>query len=83
MKKVALSLPKFKMESNESLNDMLKSMGMSKAFSPSGDFAPMADTLPLPLFVSKDLQKTYIAVDEKGTESAAATEVLLPGGGAI
>lgn len=83
MKKVALSLPKFKMESNESLNDMLKSMGMSKAFSPSGDFAPMADNLPLPLFVSQVLQKTYIAVDEKGTEAAAATAVLLPGGGAI
>lgn len=80
MKKVALSLPKFKIESFYTLNDILKSMGMSKAFSPSGVFAPMTENSPLPLFVSQVLQKTYIAVDEKGTEAAAATVISVDAG---
>lgn len=50
-------------------------MGISRAFSEAGaQFGGMSPK-PEGLFIGVVLQKTFVAVDEKGTEAAAATVV--------
>ena len=62
------------------LKDILKSMGMRDAFSlPPADFSGMTGIKDL--FISNVLHKAFVAVDEKGTEAAAATAVISAGGG--
>jgi serpin B len=63
------------------LKDILKSMGMKDAFSlpPIADFSGM--TGKKDLFISNVLHKAFVAVDEKGTEAAAATAVIMMKGG--
>jgi serpin B len=70
-RKVVLSLPKFEMDYSTSLMPSLKGLGMGILFGKGADFGSMAD---LPLYVSEAVQKTYMKVDEEGTEAAAATE---------
>ena len=65
-----LALPRFKMEYEVLLNDPLKALGMRSAFSSAADFSAMADE---PLFVSEVKQKSYVDVNEEGTEAAAVT----------
>ncbi len=73
---VTLSMPKFKYESSISLGDILKKMGMSAAFDPNqADLSGMDGTRDL--FISDVLHKAYVSVDEKGTEAAAATAVVI------
>jgi serpin B len=67
-----LMLPKFKMEYAIGLNDPLKALGMKRAFDRDADFSGMADE---PLFISEVKQKSYVEVDEAGTEAAAVTTV--------
>ena len=61
-------LPKFKMEYAVRLNDPLTALGMKRAFGNDADFSALADE---PLFISEVKQKSYVEVDEKGTEAAA------------
>ncbi|KFR09245.1 Heterochromatin-associated protein MENT, partial [Nipponia nippon] len=68
---VDLYLPKFKMEERFDLTDSLVSMGMRSAFGGSADFSGMAEEGGMN--ISKILHKSVVAVDEKGTEAAAAT----------
>ncbi len=73
---VDLDLPKFKLSWESCLNDVLISLGMGVAFSPGGaDFSRIADVSPNNLYISKVLHKTFIDVNEEGTEAAAATSV--------
>ena len=75
---VQVALPKFTFESSFRLNDTLKAMGMKKAFDPnSADFSGM--TTDEPLFIGAVVHKTFVKVDEKGTEAAAATAVIMAG----
>lgn len=72
-KKVALALPKFKLEYEKQLNDYLKRMGLQACFSRSqADFSRLSDT---PLYVDFVKQNTYLAIDEVGTEAAAVTTI--------
>ncbi|KFW68775.1 Heterochromatin-associated protein MENT [Pygoscelis adeliae] len=71
---VDLYLPKFKMEEKYDLSDKLISMGMRSAFSNDADFSGMAEDAGIQ--ISKVLHKSFVAVDEKGTEAAAATAVI-------
>jgi serpin B len=71
---VNLSMPRFKYDFALDLSDMLKGMGMTDAFSDKADFSGIADE---PLLISSILHKAYIGVDEKGTEAAAATAVVM------
>jgi serpin B len=68
----SLVLPKFKMEYNVELNNPLKALGMKRAFDRNAEFSGMADE---PLFISEVKQKSYVEVDEEGTEAAAVTTV--------
>jgi len=69
---VELYIPKFKVEykPESGLNKILTKLGMGKAFTGSADFSGISD---VGLFISQVNQKTYIEVDEKGTEAAAVT----------
>ncbi|NEQ41420.1 MAG: serpin family protein, partial [Okeania sp. SIO3I5] len=68
---VNLGLPKFKNEYEVTLNDMLKSLGMQIAFQAGGaDFSGMS---PEKLFISEVKHKTFVEVNETGTEAAATT----------
>jgi serpin B len=69
---VQVSLPKFQLSQSFSLGGVLKGMGMTRAFDPrSADFSGMDGERDLCL--SDVLHKAYVAVDEQGTEAAAAT----------
>ena len=73
---VALTMPKFEFDSEFSLKDTLAEMGMPIAFSPDeADFSGMTGNPEL--FISDVVHKAFVAVDEAGTEAAAATAVIV------
>jgi serpin B len=81
--KTALELPRFKFEAATDLSRTLVAMGMPDAFAAStADFSGMASHPQEPLFIGVVLHKAFIAVDEKGTEAAAATAVMMRAGSA-
>ncbi|XP_058412607.1 serpin B3-like [Diceros bicornis minor] len=73
-KKVELHLPRFKVEESYKLNDTLKCMGMVDAFSPQdANFLGMAERRDLVLTII--VHKSFVEVNEEGTEAAAATGI--------
>ena len=79
---VDLSLPKFKFEPPTiALADKLKALGMKSAFDEPRGSANFDKIAPRrandDLYISQVFHKTFIAVDEKGTEAAAATAVIM------
>lgn len=76
---VHLVLPRFKFEYEVSLNDTLKALGMEIAFdSQQADFGNMCRIPPVPVvYIGEVKHKTFIDVNEDGTEAAAATSVKL------
>ena len=65
--------PKFEINYEIKLNDVLTIMGMGIAFSYGADFSRILSSDDL--FISEVLHKTYVKVDEEGTEAAAVTSV--------
>lgn len=81
-KKVSLSLPKFKLDYSVDLRDILNNMGIKRAFLENDfDFDSMVKDMMIPLKIDTVFQKAVIEVDEKGTEAAAATVVMMEGAG--
>lgn len=80
---VQLALPKFKLTQPLGLKKNIQDMGMKQAFSMAADFSKMMDQEHLKkhpdqnLFISDVLHKAFIEIDEKGTEAAAATAVVM------
>jgi serpin B len=75
-REVIVFMPKLKMTSEFSLASVLKSMGMTDAFSPSAaDFSGM--TGKKDLCISAVIHKAYVDINEEGTEAAAATAVTM------
>ncbi len=74
---VYAQIPKFSYDYTAKLNDILGGMGMEKAFDPNeSDFSRISDTK---LFISNVLHKTFIKVDERGTEAGAITMIAADG----
>ena len=67
---VWLKLPRFKIECDIPLNEPVKNVGMQRIF--GGGFANISD---IALCVSDIKQKTFVEVNEKGTEAAAVTVI--------
>jgi len=72
---VTLTMPQFEFDSEFSLKDTLAEMGMPIAFSGGADFSGMTGNPEL--FISDVVHKAFVAVDEAGTEAAAATAVIM------
>lgn len=71
-----LYLPKFKLEWSDKLNDELQAMGMRQPFVEGGaDFTRLSPSIGRDLFISEVKQKTFVDVNEEGTEAAAVTSV--------
>lgn len=70
--KVALSLPKFKVNTALTLNRILASMGVRKAFSQGADFSGITGSS---VAVDEVRQKCFVEVDEEGAEAAAVTSI--------
>jgi serpin B len=70
---VVVTMPRFKFAFEIKLNDVLKQMGMNKAFEPLvADFSKISDT---DLYISSAVHKSFIDVNENGTEAAAVTSI--------
>lgn len=77
--KVEFGLPRFTFEYSVTLNDILKNMGMAIAFEPRGaDFSRMVDLDKMHgenVYISDVKHKTFLRVDEEGSEAAAVTSI--------
>src|SRR5437762_1403532 len=87
-REVDLHLPKFKLEPPTiTLAKQFEALGMKTAFDQpkgSANFDKIAPRTPNDyLYISQIFHKTFIAVDEKGTEAAAATAVAMLAGSAL
>jgi serpin B len=71
-----LALPRFRMEFEYDLTEALAALGMKNAFSRGADFSGMSPQ-GRELFISEVWQKTFVDVNEEGTEAAATTTVLV------
>ena len=72
---ITVSMPKFEDRSEVTLNNMLKRLGMEDAFTSKADFSAITEDEKL--MVSQVIHKTFIKVDEKGTEAAAVTAITM------
>lgn len=82
---VQVTIPKFKLEAMYTLNDSLQALGMDCAFKNpleqnGAQFGGIVDSTDLAkqLFIGSVIHKTFVEVNEKGTEAAAATAILMP-----
>lgn len=70
---VVVTMPRFKFAFEQSLNEALKALGMQKAFSPNlADFSKLSDE---DVYISSVKHKSFIDVNETGTEAAAVTSI--------
>lgn len=74
-KNVALALPKFRFRAKFRLREALCALGMPLAFSPQADFSGMDGARDL--YIDNVIHEAFVAVDEAGTEAAAATAVVV------
>ena len=72
---VELELPKFELNYSSSLVNTLKKLGMNIPFGGSADFSGMRKGKDI--YIDKVIQKTYLKVNELGTEAAAVTAVTM------
>lgn len=73
--KVIVYFPRYKIEKKCFLADTLSAMGMKDAFNGKADFSGMNGRRDL--YISNVIHQAFIEVNEKGTEAAAATAVVM------
>ncbi len=79
--RIRLGMPRFRTECTFQLAPELRAMGMKDAFVyPAADFTGMSETKEL--YIGLVIHKSFVDVDEKGTEAAAATAVVMLAGAA-
>jgi serpin B len=74
---VVVNIPKFKLETSYSLNEMLSDMGMPSAIDPETADLSGILTVPEQLYVQAALHKAFVEVNEEGTEAAASTAIIV------
>ena len=74
-RRVAVSLPRFKVTAEFGLKPTLEAMGMKDAFTMAADFSGMEPKKEL--YISAIVHKAFVDVNEEGTEAAAATAVVM------
>lgn len=79
-REISLTMPKFQLEYETTLNDFLQRAGMNTSFT-GGNFSRMCN--PGLAQISQVIQKTYIDLDEEGTTAAAVTAVQMDSGAAV
>jgi len=72
---VDLRMPRFIVESEVVFNETLKQLGMPTAFSRDADFTKISGQKDL--YLSEVRQKTFVKVDETGTEAAAVAGAVI------
>lgn len=83
---VQVIMPKFKFDYDREMGPDLVDMGLGQAFTAQADFSGISD---IDLFISRVIHKTYIDLNEEGTEAAAVTAIVFettsvgPGGGPV
>jgi serine protease inhibitor len=73
---VQILLPRFKLEYEVELADALSALGMGVAFGGGADFSKMGP--PPKLWIDEAIHKTFVEVNEEGTEAAAVTGIIVP-----
>jgi serine protease inhibitor len=73
MRNLLVEIPKFKYEFKTLLNQHLSNLGLGVAFTDAADFSGIVDGGGI--LISRVIHQTFIDVNEKGTEAAAATIV--------
>ncbi len=75
--KIGLAMPKLRLEYQRELKDDLAALGMRRAFDPDlADFSALVEgPLAGNLYLTRVTQKTFVNINEEGTEAAAATSV--------
>jgi serine protease inhibitor len=74
-RKVEVELPRFRLRASSELSVHLQALGMPTAFGARADFSGIGPARDLRL--SKFVHEAYLAVDEKGTEAAAASGAII------
>ncbi len=74
---IDLSVPKFNIEYSADICGILKEIGINKAFEKDAEFDEMFDSGNM--WIDSAIHKTYIKVDEEGTEAAAVTAIGMAG----
>ena len=72
-----LSVPKFNIDYSTGMNDILKTIGINRAFEENAEFNNMFDNGNM--WIDSTIHKTYIKVDEEGTEAAAVMAIGMAG----
>jgi len=72
MRQGSVELPRFKFDYDIKLNNALKALGMETAFSNQANFSNMTSAS---VAINEVKHKTFVEVNEEGTEAAAATSV--------
>lgn len=73
-----VEMPKFELEYEIKYNEILMAMGMEIAFAPGqADFSGLTEAESAGLWIDEVKHKTFVRVDEKGTEAAAVTSVAI------
>jgi len=72
-RKLQVQMPKFTMETDYDLIPGLKNLGINDAFGPA-DFSGISNS---GLYIAKAIHKAFVDVNEKGTEAAAATAIVM------
>jgi serine protease inhibitor len=70
-----IMIPRFEFDNKYYMKQTLSNMGMPTAFSPQADFSGMTGSTDL--YISSVIHQAYVKVDEKGTEAAAATGIVM------
>ena len=79
--KVNLKLPKFEINYSKNLKEILKTMGVNLPFEKDADFSKIR--IQNDIYISEIVHKTYLKVNEQGTEAAAITMITMETAGYI